>query len=185
MIPPKFEKSAAFFNGLAGVQIEKRFGYIDKQGQTAVRPYFAGGTVFSDGYAAVETPSCCGGKWIYLDRRGLMIPDLFFIRAKPFSEGLAAVRNKGWGYINTQGKYVIKPQFEVANNFSHGLASAAYRAGHNQAGKFGFIDRTGSWVIKQAFERAGTFSEGLARIRINELWGYINPVGRIVIAPPI
>ena len=74
---------------LAGIQIEKRFGYIDKQGKTAVRPLFASGTGFSDGYAAVETPSCCGGKWIYLDRRGLMIPNLFFLQAKRFSEGLA------------------------------------------------------------------------------------------------
>ena len=85
--------------------------------------------------------------------------------AEPFSEGLAAVRDKGWGYINTQGKYVIKPQFEVANNFSHGLASAAYRAGHNQAGQYGFIDKTGKTAVSARYMDVRDFSEGLAQVQ--------------------
>lgn len=43
-----------------------------------------------------------------------------------FSEGLAPMRNsrREWGYIDSGGNWQIKPQFESASGFFHGLALA-------------------------------------------------------------
>ena len=63
----------------------------------------------------------------------------YFEDALPFSEGLAAVRNNGrWGYIDTNGEYVVQPQYERATAFVGGCA-AVYGGGMWQ-----IIDTTGT-----------------------------------------
>ena len=63
----------------------------------------------------------------------------YFEDALPFSEGLAAVRNNGrWGYIDTNGEYVVQPQYERATSFVGGCA-AVYGGGMWQ-----IIDTTGT-----------------------------------------
>ncbi len=63
----------------------------------------------------------------------------YFEDALPFSEGLAAVKNNGlWGYIDTNGEYVVQPQYEQATGFTGGSA-AVYGGGMWQ-----IIDRTGT-----------------------------------------
>ena len=53
----------------------------------------------------------------------------YFDDALPFSEGLAAVKNNGlWGYIDTNGEYVVQPQYEQATSFTGGCA-AVYGGG--------------------------------------------------------
>ena len=47
-----------------------------------------------------------------------------------------------WGYIDGEGKTVIKPQFTGAARFSHGLAAVQT----TRAGKVGFIDETGKII---------------------------------------
>ncbi|MGA9779162.1 MAG: WG repeat-containing protein [Verrucomicrobiia bacterium] len=66
-----------------------------------------------------------------------------------FSEGLAnvSVREKPgkeiWGYINQKGDFVIKPQFQQANPFYHGLAQVVVDD------KSAYIDKAGHFVWKQ------------------------------------
>ena len=63
----------------------------------------------------------------------------YFDDALPFSEGLAAVKNNGlWGYINTDGEYVVQPQYSEATSFTGGCA-AVYGGGMWQ-----IIDKTGA-----------------------------------------
>ncbi|PGH40624.1 MAG: hypothetical protein CRN43_01930, partial [Candidatus Nephrothrix sp. EaCA] len=65
-----------------------------------------------------------------------------------------------WGYIDKNGKRVIKPQFEDAWEFQEGLARIQL------GGKYGFIDKNGEIVIKPQFDYAGDFKEGLASIHL-------------------
>lgn len=63
----------------------------------------------------------------------------YFEDALPFSEGLAAVKNNGlWGYIDTNGEYVVQPQYEQAVSFTGGCA-AVYGGGMWQ-----IIDKSGT-----------------------------------------
>ena len=67
-----------------------------------------------------------------LDRDGLAYDD-----ARDFSEGLAAVKLDGkWGYIDTQERLVISPQYLHAFDFSDGMACVV-----DEKGQAYFIDR--------------------------------------------
>ena len=44
----------AFCDGLAAVKADEKWGFIDKEGQTKIRPQFDGATFFRDGWAVVS-----------------------------------------------------------------------------------------------------------------------------------
>src|SRR6266513_2617600 len=83
-----------------------------------------------------------------------------------------------WGYIDSSGKTVVKPQFAWAEEFSEGLA-----AFENEEGKRGYIDDTGKIVIEPKFDNWTEFSEGLAAVSIDFEWGYIDKTGKWAIPP--
>jgi hypothetical protein len=122
-----------------------------------------------------------------------------FVRAHPFSEGLAVVETDtrhGFrlGYADTRGRVVIKPAWPIAEAFSEGLAVV-------QVGRlFGYIDRKGKLVIPATFDAAESFDRGLARVELHrcadadrrdgvcaqhrtDLVGYIDRTGAYVWGP--
>jgi hypothetical protein len=142
-------------------------GYINRSGTFVIEPQFARAHPFSEGRAAVAVDS---GKplvrrWDIIDKSGKVV---FTVRLKPtdssdaheFSEGLIAVKvDSKWGYMDTDGRVVIAPQFEYAHEFTDGLARVGvgttkfdfpYRGLSTLRisfkGKWGYIDRTGKFV---------------------------------------
>jgi len=97
-------------------------------------------------------------------------------RAWGASEGMALVEAGGkWGFIDTHGEVVIRPQYDWASDFFEGLAWV-------QVGqKCGYIDRRGEMVIEPRFERASCFRDGLAWVKTGGRWGCIDREGRLVI----
>jgi hypothetical protein len=97
--------------------------------------------------------------------------------AKPFSEGLAAVKTNQWrwGFIDKNGKTVIPPVYFDAGEFHEGLAAVqevkkcVSDRYHNTfsfcGGKWGFIDKTGKTIIPPAYYDAREFDEGLAVVQ--------------------
>lgn len=91
---------------------------------------------------------------------------------------LAPVKeNNRWGYIDIDANYVIRPKFEVANDFSENLAAVRVN------GEWGYIDGKGDFVVPPKFQDAYSFVGGLARVRLSNMWGYINTAGELLIAP--
>ncbi|PZF75322.1 hypothetical protein DK847_19105 [Aestuariivirga litoralis] len=101
----------------------------------------------------------CGGSFQlcgYVDSTGSeqRIPQKFEV-AKPFSEGLAAVRIDGlFGFIDLSGELVIAPHFEAASSFLGGYAEVRMN------GASGAIDRSGKLVVPAQFPRVIHFSGG-------------------------
>ncbi|MCU0822277.1 MAG: WG repeat-containing protein [Spirochaetes bacterium] len=90
--------------------------------------------------------------------------------------------NGKWGYVNENGRYVIKPRFEEAWDFIDGLARIRI------CSKYGFINEKGRPKIRPMFDNARDFSEGLAAVMVynsasKAAWGYIDTKGRFVIKP--
>jgi len=102
------------------------------------------------------------------------------------------------GYIDANGKIVIKPQFDNAAGFSEGFAPVLID------GKWGYINRKGEIAIQPRWRQqedwiaggVGSFSEGLAAVTEFARWGvrddsnywtykcgYINTKGEYVVQP--
>lgn len=84
-----------------------------------------------------------------------------------------------WGFINKNGKFVIKPQYDDSYYpFSEGLAAVQFGA------KWGYIDRSNRMVVPANFSAAENFENGIAAVRegTSEVgkgrWIYIDKTGR-------
>lgn len=197
VIAPKFDSAQPFSEGLAVVELNKRFGYIGPDGSFVIAPkYFSAGP-FKEGYAWVcthrpWTPLGKGeyGVWLfarytYIDRTGKEVRRSFSAEfVGNFSEGLAAVRpgaNSGgcdkMGYLNTKGDWGIKPKFDEARDFSDGLAAINQGAKCHMGGKWGYVDHYGRVVIPFQYTLAGQFSHGYACVMNGKQWQQIDKSG--------
>lgn len=81
-----------------------------------------------------------GFAWGYQNEEGHLVVPPYFLEAREFSEGMAAVKFiSSWGYIDEQGKVTISPMFDDADSFSEGVARV--RVGS----KYGFINQKGEF----------------------------------------
>ena len=97
--------------GLAGVKIGTKWGFIDRQGNQVISPQFENIYPFSEGLAGVVIK----GKYGFIDRQGKMVIPPTFDRAFSFQSSLAPVVigeygtvNARVGYIDRTGKLVIQ-----------------------------------------------------------------------------
>lgn len=100
--------------------------------------------------------------WGYQDRQGrVVIPARYKLADEFTRHGLAMVLDqKGWLYINSQGKELIRP-FIFDNGpdyFQEGLARFV------RDNKFGYFDQTGKIVIAPQFDFAYPFENGQAKV---------------------
>ena len=88
------------------------------------------------------------------------------------------------GYVDVNGLYIIKPQFDVAYDFKEGLAAVGIC---NSKCEYGFISEefgiTNEYFVYPQYDDARNFTEGLAAVRINDKWGFIDKTGDCVIEP--
>jgi hypothetical protein len=218
VIPPRFDNAEDFFEGVARVNINGQWAFIDENGSVLFRlPNYTLAWSFDDGLAMVEIkrPDEVDGHRGYIDHTGKLVIPLRFRSGSEFSEGLAAVENnrRKWGYINRQGKWVIQPQFDQAQNFRKDWATVKvgwYEGVIDKSGKFvippnfvligrfegelacarpkdsqqwGLINRSGTLVVSPKLDWCDGFHNGFARVQVGGKWGYINAVGDIVVTP--
>lgn len=95
---------------------------------------------------------------------------------------LPIIKAMKYGYIDRQGRIVIKPQFDYAWDFSEGMG----RFSKNE--KQGFVNSSGKIIIKPQFVAANNFSDGLALVTIPDgaciLCGeaaYIDKTGKFIV----
>lgn len=141
-------------------------GYVDRSDRTVISdPRFLILGHFAEGRAPVliRGDSPYHGEWGYIDTQGRIIGDLRFAAAGPFSEGLAAVRDRAGrtGFIKPDGTWAIEPLWlEDARPFQGGRALVKLN------GRFGYLDPAGRFAVPPRYVRAESFSEGLAVIAV-------------------
>jgi len=153
----------------------------------------------AEGLAVVEVREgsglcSCG----FINARGeVAIPFGVWADALPFSEGLAAVldRQRGWGFIDTQGRVTIPPKYQAVNGFNMGrglwttfvdgvaAVSQDYTPPNPLGGivprmYWGLIDREGHELTPRVYDEILGISEGLLPCRKEKLWGYLDKSGR-------
>lgn len=202
VIPLRYKAAGNFYNGLAKVQDEYGWSFIDKNGVKVVRDIRNldldnEPADFSEGLARVKT---CG-RWGYADMTGNIFGK-YYECAENFTEGLAWIKHPNFDdqfryhieslegrygsfkpegpkcyFIDKKGAKVLGP-YQGIRSFSEGLAAVMKNY------KWGFIDKNGTVVIPFKYDRVGDFHEGLAAVDIEQnpnrpggKWGYIDRNG--------
>ncbi|MBE6359269.1 MAG: WG repeat-containing protein [Lentisphaerae bacterium] len=136
-------------------------------------------------YCAVATP---GGTYLTTE---------VFEGLDEFHNGMATIYydGKGYGYINSAGKVIYPPEYEKAENFSHGHACAV------KNGKKYLLDKSGNaFIFSDKYKLSGSMHYD--RLPVSTLlmpqvelslwsdedflageWGYIDGKGKEIIAP--
>lgn len=234
-----------FANGprLERRQSDGKYIFVDRNGNNAFAREYARARPFSEGLAAVSDISYVGrnedeahlsfgsSPWHYIDITGKQAFPMELARVSEFHCQRAVVTtlgnpwkpiciddkgqivfsnpqiteihpysNDGYAVISTQypkipnglidknGKITIKDLQII--NFADGLGAFRDRA----TGRFGYIDSTGKIILKPQYYAAGPFCEGLAAVATKDLapityeystcakyaWGYIDKSGNIL-----
>ena len=163
-IQPAYSKARFFSEGLAFVE-GRSTSFINKTGEAVATLSYEWRTQdFSDGLVAVNIyyDEYHADLFGYMDSGGEFTINPRFYYAKPFSNGLAAVKTSrhdgknNWGYIDKGGKEVIPPQYFGAGPFFGGLALVQMlkpTGSGNREIHYYFIDASGS--IRIDLSRSG------------------------------
>lgn len=159
IVPPKYEYvDYAFFEGLAAVRLDGRYGFIDKTGKEVIPLKYESVDNFNEGMA----PARLGGKWGFIDAWGNEVIPFIYDQVYRFSEGLAAVcvggewiqdirsdgityENGKWGYIDKEGNEIVPLIYDKVDYFINGQAQV--RIGGMEIGKWGFINTSGEIIV--------------------------------------
>lgn len=137
VIDRQFTAAYPFSDGLAAVNtsstknpmFEGTFGFIDKTGKMVIPAIIYGAQKFHEGVAAVRfrvTPDTYG----YIDKTGQVLVGPTLAYAEEMREGKARVTvgggfNRKFGYVDSSGKYIVKPEYSAIGNFHDGLCFAS------------------------------------------------------------
>jgi len=180
ILPREYVDFTTFNDGLAYVMDtlakDGWRGYVDTAGRKIITlPKHVVGYKFSDGLAAVADSVPNVG---YINTKGDYIIPPIFDSPGEHSEGLIATSDSGFlGYIDVeQKKFVIDPEFDVANPFREGRAwvGKLSRDGHL---KYALIDTEGNFLKSYLFDYVTDFSEGYASAMINNKFVYVDKEG--------
>jgi hypothetical protein len=111
MLEVPYNYAGLFSQELALVQINGKWGFMDKTGNLSIVPQFEDANNFGeDKLAAVKI----NNKYGFINQKGeFMIAPVFDYVNKPFSCGIAQVQKEGFiGYINKKGEWVWKKRIE-------------------------------------------------------------------------
>jgi tetratricopeptide (TPR) repeat protein len=82
-----FSRTFQFHEGLATINVDGKFGFINKAATTVIRPQYEWAGSFSSGLAPVRI----GKKYGYIDSKGKIVVKPTFDYAQSFSDGVAVV----------------------------------------------------------------------------------------------
>ena len=167
-----YKRCYGFFKGLAQVELNGKWGFIDETGNEVIPCKYDGIWNFYEGLAVVAL-NC---KYGFIDKTGKAVIPFKYDWAGDFKDGIAKVELNGkYGFIDKTGREVIPFKFDGIGIFQDGLAKVELNE------KFGFIDKTGREICPIKYDWANNFSDELAVVKLNNKFGYIDTTGREVI----
>jgi hypothetical protein len=202
VIPPKYSWVQDFSEGLAGVYLDGKFGYIDKTGKEIIPLIYTTGTPFSEEAAWVSLCTAYPQKYGLIDKQGNQIlPFEYYLSSSwsyysRFSDGLALVATddqyNSYVFIDKTGKRVTDA-YEFVFPFSEGFAAVDIGTStESMARAYAFINKAGKQItpatdpiVYMVFQDDGLrlhFSDGLAPFKKDGRYGFIDKTGKTVIS---
>jgi len=211
VIPHRYTRVTRFSEGLAGVQIGGRYGFIDEHGQFVIEPKFDLVGDFFQGLAEVAI----GDKVGVINRQGEQVLKPQFTRAIPFTKDVVAVLDTGrFGTPPDPDPAFLS---RIALNIPNGTKFKLYSirtgvlseksfifrffedsgrgliwAKTENHGLYGLLRADGSWQVEPSYSFASELSEGRARVGVpdesklhdrppRQLVGQVDQDGNLVI----
>jgi len=133
IIDYKYEAANPFYEDLASVCLNNKWGFIDKEENIIIPFSYDRAGIFNGGIAAVKQ----NNKYGFIDKSANTILPFIYEDAHNFHENLASVQLNGkWGFINKNGIIVIPCIYDYASSFTRrGLVEVKFRR------KYGYIDK--------------------------------------------
>ncbi|PWJ41880.1 WG repeat-containing protein [Sediminitomix flava] len=162
-----YKRIGEFSEGLAYVQIqsdkssERKYGFINLEGEQVIPCTFKNAQNFSDGLAAIMQR----GKWGYIDNTGKVILQAQFNNAMAFSDGFAVVNEKE--IIDRKGEKVgsLISEGEISSSFKENRAVVTLANGLQY-----HILPTGKAIYKAKFDEVTDFYGDFAFAKKGEMW---------------
>lgn len=176
MIAPTMDEAWPFWDGVATVREDDRWGLLSQEGRWLRQPFSAIPVefLFDGDYGRYATEDHSYG---FVNRKGeTVIEPKGYTDAGHVSEGLfAATKGQGYGYVNVKGEVVIDFQYTRALPFTEGVAAV------QKDSVWGYIDSQGKEVLPFGYKEAGMFVRGMAAVRLaeGENTVYINQTGEV------
>lgn len=204
-IPIKYQYGVRNFSeGLAAIEVDGKYGFIDKKGEIAIPCIYSYAGDFFEGLASVMMNDHQG----FINKSGKVVIDFkygnidrsegWILSGKDvfqFKKGVAKVKvDNKYGFIDKNDNIIVEFIYDDVENFSEGLAvisKVEITDLKNESGEiifedaemvyYGFIDESGNVVIPTIYEWASDFTHGLACVEINGTYGYIDKNGKTII----
>ncbi len=121
---PNLQQCTNFQSGLAAIQVNEKWGAINKKGEVVIKPEYEDSFVFYDGVAKAKKDGVIG----LINTTGEPIGNVMDKDYWGFKDGLSVYRPMGQpgqqyqGFIDKTGTVVIPVQYIMLESFSEGLA---------------------------------------------------------------
>lgn len=175
-----------FTDKLARVRSKKkpyRWGFINDEGDTVMKPVYLSATKFNEGIAFVVQDSSPPmaindeGEKLF-DMSFAEFVDVFHEDLAPFCVGSNDHQEFIWGFVNKKGEVEIQPQFYNIYHFAEGLCPV-----QDEDGDWGYINKKGDLVIDYQFDEAFPFVGETAVVALGNVYGIIDTRGNYIINP--
>jgi len=119
LIKPYYNSISSFFNGYSKIEINGKFGLLDKNFEVVLKPIYSFIGQFIDNVAIVKE----------YDKYGCIDKNLNF-KIKPIYDNIYLKQEKNlriqlntkWGYLDDNCNILVKPIYDYGYNFSNGIA---------------------------------------------------------------
>lgn len=167
-----YDLLTGFFEGLAKVKRNGKFGFINKKGEEIIPLEYDETGLFSNGIAAVVK----SGKTGAINKKNELIIPIEYQALGTFINGFASYWQNGLvGIIDITGKKITEPIFENMGQFSQGLAPVV------KDKKIGYVNTKGDFVIQPIYDDGFALTDSLAQVAKDKKYGFIDLKGNEVI----
>lgn len=145
VIPFEYDEAQMFSEGLAAVNIDGKFGFINRKNEMLIKPKWEFAMDFQGGVCFVGVPhQGYQPLWGLINNAGTLLVNFQYLEVKQFNEGIAVVRDSlGYWFIDNMANRIIEHPYSYADTFVNGYAWASL----HQQEKFGFINPLGEYMV--------------------------------------
>jgi hypothetical protein len=160
-----------FSEGYAGVGLNNKYNFINKNGEFLFDRWYDFIGEFKDGYAKVEL----NNKRNFINTDGDFLSDKWFDYVYNFKDGYAKVElNNKCNFINKNGEFLFDRWYDFIGEFKDGYAGVELN------NKYNFINKNCEYLSDEWFDDIYNFQDGCGIVKLNNKWNLINKNGEII-----